>query len=492
MNKEKNAYILIYASVMVIMVALLLAYVSDALHPQQARNEAIDTMRQMLSALNVASGNADAESLYKTAISDSYLVNSEGEKIDGDAFAIDLAAELQKPLADRLYPVFEASVEGNKKYLLALRGSGLWGPIWGYISLDEDKNTVFGASFGHEGETPGLGAEIDKPAFARAFAGKKIFDRAGTFTSIVVVKPGKTAEGKDYVDGISGGTITSRGVDAMLRSSLEFYVPFLSRRDGEQLSSEWGSDSSGSFGSVQPHAGFRTKTKYLFSRKFAGEKRFCLSSAANLQGKKDFVFLQPQVCRRKKILSFFSRKFAGEKRFCLFSAASLRENVAVGDVQLGASDGIAPCAASRLCAARHNMLVEDDICSPNPVPPGTESGRIDSVPDGTGAEGCVRVSTNMLCLTAQRRNATHGRNATHRATAGVTPTGGKTSGIARRDAMHRVSDPQTRTPAAFPVNCKIGGANNAGFQPGVDIYGVDIYGADTSRIPPSRIPLIHT
>ncbi|MDR2622905.1 MAG: NADH:ubiquinone reductase (Na(+)-transporting) subunit C [Dysgonamonadaceae bacterium] len=228
-NKEKNTYTLVYASVMVVLVALILAYVSDALHPQQAKNEAIDKMRQMLSALNIVSGNKNAESLYKATITDSYVVDSDGNKVEGDAFETDLAAEGLKPLAERKFPVFEASVDGVKKYILSLRGAGLWGPVWGFISLDEDRNTVFGASFGHEGETPGLGAEIDKPAFARQFQGKKIFNPAGRFTSIAIVKPGKTAADKDYVDGISGGTITSRGVDAMLYSSLEFYVPYLTK-----------------------------------------------------------------------------------------------------------------------------------------------------------------------------------------------------------------------------------------------------------------------
>ncbi|MDR2804464.1 MAG: NADH:ubiquinone reductase (Na(+)-transporting) subunit C [Dysgonamonadaceae bacterium] len=229
MNKEKNTYTLIYSSVMVILVALILAYVSDALHPQQAKNEAIDKMRQMLSSLKIASVNKNAESLYNTVITDSYVVNCEGNKVEGDAFATDWAAELLKPPSERRYPVFEASVEGSKKYILSLRGAGLWGPIWGFISLDEDKNTVFGASFGHESETPGLGAEIDKPAFAHQFPGKKIFNNEGKFTSIAIVKPGKTVEGKAYVDGISGGTITSRGVDAMLYASLEFYIPYLTK-----------------------------------------------------------------------------------------------------------------------------------------------------------------------------------------------------------------------------------------------------------------------
>jgi Na+-transporting NADH:ubiquinone oxidoreductase subunit C len=229
MNKEKNSYILIYASVMVVLVALMLAYVSDALQPQQAKNEAVDKMRQMLAALNIASTSKNAESLYRQTITDAYLVDRNGQKIAGDAFSVELKAELKKPVQERQYPVFEASVNGQTKYLLSLRGAGLWGPVWGFISLDEDKNTVFGASFGHEGETPGLGAEIEKPDFSKPFAGKRIFNNARSFTSIAIVKPGKTADGKDYVDGISGGTITSRGVDVMLYSSLEFYVSYLTK-----------------------------------------------------------------------------------------------------------------------------------------------------------------------------------------------------------------------------------------------------------------------
>jgi Na+-transporting NADH:ubiquinone oxidoreductase subunit C len=227
MNKEKNSYIIVYASVMVILVALILAYISQTLQPQQARNEAIDKMRQMLTSLNIASTDKNAETLYQSTITAAYLVDYQGNRTEGEAFDTELSVELRKPVAQRRYPVFEASVEGQKKYILSLRGAGLWGPIWGFISLDDDRNTVFGASFGHESETPGLGAEIANPPFAHEFPGKKIFNSERKFTSIAVVQPGKTAEGKDYVDGISGGTITSRGVDAMLYASLEFYVPFL-------------------------------------------------------------------------------------------------------------------------------------------------------------------------------------------------------------------------------------------------------------------------
>jgi Na+-transporting NADH:ubiquinone oxidoreductase subunit C len=229
MNKESNSYTLIYAVITVIVVALLLAFTSQLLRPKQAQNEAIDKIRQILSSIHVASTNANAEQLYKEYITDTYLVNAQGEKVQGDAFKTELAEELAKPEAERHYPVFEARIDGHINYILCMRGAGLWGPIWGYISLNEDKNTVYGASFGHEGETPGLGAEIERPEFGKKFVGKKFFNSSGAFTSIAVVKAGKTAQGQDYVDGISGGTITSQGVDVMLKASIGAYEPFLKK-----------------------------------------------------------------------------------------------------------------------------------------------------------------------------------------------------------------------------------------------------------------------
>ncbi len=113
---------------------------------------------------------------------------------------------------------------------MALHGAGLWGPLWGYISVDSDKNTIYGADFSHQGETPGLGAEISKPAFSNKFKGKKIF-MSGEFKSVAVVKPGKSVAGQDYVDGISGGTITSQGVSAMLFDSLSGYVKYLTSQN---------------------------------------------------------------------------------------------------------------------------------------------------------------------------------------------------------------------------------------------------------------------
>ena len=104
-----------------------------------------------------------------------YFINK-GEKKKGvDAFYVQLAKELEKPVEKRNLPIFVGSVEDRNQYIIPVRGKGLWGPIWGYIALKEDYNTVYGANFSHDSETPGLGAEIATRQFQKQFIGKKIF-----------------------------------------------------------------------------------------------------------------------------------------------------------------------------------------------------------------------------------------------------------------------------------------------------------------------------
>lgn len=226
MNRDSNVYTVIYASVMVVLVAVVLAFTSQSLRTFQQKNEENDKRQQILRSINVTVPANEAEAKYNELIKEAFLVNDEGKKVEGDAFSADVV----KAAAEHQYPVFIAKVDGQTKYIMALHGAGLWGPLWGYISVDGDKNTVYGADFSHAGETPGLGAEIAKPEFSNEFKGKKIF-MDGQFKSIAIVKPGKKAEGQDYVDGISGGTITSKGVDAMLSNSLNGYVKFLTSQN---------------------------------------------------------------------------------------------------------------------------------------------------------------------------------------------------------------------------------------------------------------------
>ena len=107
-----------------------------------------------------------------------------------------------------------------------MNGAGLWGAIWGYLAIESDGSTVYGAEFGNAGETPGLGAEIVEPEFRNQFIGKELI-KNNEFKSIAVVKPGQSVSDRDYVDGISGGTITSKGVDNMLFNSVKKYDSFL-------------------------------------------------------------------------------------------------------------------------------------------------------------------------------------------------------------------------------------------------------------------------
>ena len=223
MNRDSNVYTVVYASVMVILVAVLLAFTSQSLRSYQKANEDNDKRQQILRSINVSVPANEAEAKYNELIKDAFLININGEKV-GDAQAAFTGGQ------DGEFLVFVANVDGQTKYIMAMNGAGLWGPLWGYISVDSDKNTVFGTDFSHAGETPGLGAEITKPAFSSQFTGKQIF-KNGEFKSIAVVKPGKSAAGQDYVDGISGGTITSQGVSNMLFDSLKGYEKFLTSKE---------------------------------------------------------------------------------------------------------------------------------------------------------------------------------------------------------------------------------------------------------------------
>ena len=229
MNKQGNTYTILYASVMVIIVAALLAIISVSLKPMQQANIEIDKKKQILNSVNIASTSKDAVEMYAKYITDSYVVDVNAEKVEGlDAFNVEVAAEVKKAEAERKLPVFVAQLDnGDKKYILPLYGAGLWGPIWGYISVDADGNTIYGAYFAHQGETPGLGAEIEKVVFQSQFVGKHLFID-GEMKPVAVMKVGqKPLNGAEYVDAVSGGTITSKGVQDMIENSLLPYNAFL-------------------------------------------------------------------------------------------------------------------------------------------------------------------------------------------------------------------------------------------------------------------------
>lgn len=211
---------------MVIAVAAILSIAAITLQPYQKRNVEINKKQDILNSLNIESTAKNAEELYSKHIIESYVINTAGSKVEGvDAFTIDMKKELAKSLETRNLPVFVGSLDGqNKLYIIPVYGKGLWGPIWGYISLNEDLSTIYGTTFAHKGETPGLGAEIDTKAFQKKFENKQLYDESGKFISVRVLKGGTAnVNSKHEVDGISGGTLTSNGVDQMLIDCLGSY-----------------------------------------------------------------------------------------------------------------------------------------------------------------------------------------------------------------------------------------------------------------------------
>ena len=262
MNRNSNIYTIIYAAVMVIVVAAILAYASISLSGKQTENINNEKKMNILASINKGKDakkapdkNKYIDEEYTKYIVESYCVDVNGNKTSADAFSTELESELKKKnKEERNLPVFVGNDGGSKKYIFPVRGPGLWGPLWGYVSLDDDFNTVFGAVFDHKGETPGLGAEISTEAFQKQFIGKKVFD-GNRFVGIKVVKPGNPAT-NHTVDGISGGTITSEALGTMIIECLRDYEKFfqnqkLSLKVPEQPVVTQPADSTGNI-PVQP------------------------------------------------------------------------------------------------------------------------------------------------------------------------------------------------------------------------------------------------
>jgi len=242
-----NSYVFRYAAIMVILVAAVLSAVAMFLKPAQDRNVAIEKMRNILAAANIEATAENAIELF-----DKYIVEEESLSPSGDVvgvyknqklekgdirpFEINLKEELYKHSKGQefILPIYIADVNGKKLYIFPMLGRGLWGPVFGNLALEEDLNTVAGSMFGHDKETPGLGAEIQNTEFEVQFIGKKIFDDNGNFTSIKVLKAASKVMTPDQfthgVDAISGGTITSNGVSEMILNNMSIYLEYIKKQ----------------------------------------------------------------------------------------------------------------------------------------------------------------------------------------------------------------------------------------------------------------------
>lgn len=255
-NRESNGYTFGFAIAMVVVVGTVLSLLAIGLKPMRQANDVQKKQLEILSAFidldaakitrkNVADKFSDYVNLdeavvldYKGEVIDGiYNVEGEivktklekGKEVKTTAFDVDIKQEFKdkkRAGEHKNYPLFIATQNGKKLYVIPIVGKGLWGPIWGNICLGEDMNTIEGASFGHKGETPGLGAEITQKFFVNRWIGEKIADESGEFTKFEIVKDGSGNAAEKKVDGITGGTITSKGVEEMANRCLKVYATY--------------------------------------------------------------------------------------------------------------------------------------------------------------------------------------------------------------------------------------------------------------------------
>ena len=237
MKTNSNSYTIIYSAVIVVIVAFLLAFVFQGLKPQQDANVALDKKKQILNALNIRDlSNEVADKTYKEVVEADEIIDAKGRVLNagkpgGEQAGFKLESKDYK--VGRL-ALYVCKVNGQRKYVIPVYGMGLWGPISGYIALNEDKATVYGVYFNHESETAGLGAEIkDNAAWQAKFQGKKLF-AGGNDKAIALGVEKKVDDPATQVDAVTGATLTSNGVRDMLHEGLSKYLVFLNEHSSNQ------------------------------------------------------------------------------------------------------------------------------------------------------------------------------------------------------------------------------------------------------------------
>ena len=262
-NKNSTAFTFGFAIIMVIVVGAVLAFLSVSLKPAQEKNAADKKMMNILGAVLIETTRDNAQAEFSKYVTERVSIDFEGKVIEtrtealkaksedpNDPFYID-SQKLYKnfikkavnsnkeqsayesamkelssnPKSNVQYSAFKVEKDGATYWVVPMVGTGLWGPIWGYVSLEGDYKTVYGATFDHKGETPGLGAEIKESFFTDQFGGKELDLNDPKSTYFTVQKAGAGASSSS-VDGITGGTITSKGVEEMMNRTFDIYLDY--------------------------------------------------------------------------------------------------------------------------------------------------------------------------------------------------------------------------------------------------------------------------
>jgi Na+-transporting NADH:ubiquinone oxidoreductase subunit C len=232
-NKNATGYTFLFSIVMVLIVGIALAYTSLSLKPLQKKNEADKQMVDILGAVGITTTRENAKVDFPRFVKERLSLDFEGNVLNStsgnvdpndtsDPFNLDVKKDYRskKPASELSFPLYICEKEGENIYVIPVAGSGLWGPIWGFVALESDMKTIYGAKFDHKTETPGLGAEIKDDFFSDKFKGQKLRDASPYFT---ILKGGRKIEDMHSVDGITGGTITSVGVGEMMNRTISIY-----------------------------------------------------------------------------------------------------------------------------------------------------------------------------------------------------------------------------------------------------------------------------
>jgi Na+-transporting NADH:ubiquinone oxidoreductase subunit C len=234
MSKKPNPFLFI--CILTITSSLLLSLAATQLKTYQDYNVDVDKKKNVLKCIGLDISVLSSQDIiheYKTRISE-IISDKDGNTIESVSFS-DLYFKENKMNGESVYsydgknylPIFKSS--SPEVIIIPISGKGLWSTLFGYFAIDSDYNTVKGITFYQHGETPGLGGEVDKEWFQTNFVGKKIKNDVGNLVSIQVVK-GKSGDNIHGVDGISGATITSRGVTEFLLRDLKKYTPYFNKQ----------------------------------------------------------------------------------------------------------------------------------------------------------------------------------------------------------------------------------------------------------------------
>tara|TARA_Y100000590_G_scaffold269774_1_gene302923 strand:+ start:6706 stop:7362 length:657 start_codon:yes stop_codon:yes gene_type:complete len=211
----------------------MLSSVFTSLKDITDKNVQADIKKNILSSLGFKSSEEfpwtqeNVEQIFQESII-SFVIDENGDVIPGKT-----PEDIDPNVDKRIYPIYKKVVKGSTDgFSIPISGKGLWGTMYGYFSIEPDGATAKGITFYKHIETPGLGAEVDKPWFQKNFVGKKIIDKNGNLIGIQTVR-GKVDESSPeayhQVDGISGATMTSRGLNEFLLKDLKIYDAYFEK-----------------------------------------------------------------------------------------------------------------------------------------------------------------------------------------------------------------------------------------------------------------------